>query len=69
MTPREAVLAVLTQDGGTLHWTVVQDRALRAGYLDPFALGDVRAEVHAALRALVAEGAVRRVGPGTYAVS
>ena len=69
MTPREAVLAVLAEDGEALHWTVVQDRALRAGYLDPFALGDVRAAVHAALRELVAEGVVRRAGTGTYQVA
>lgn len=67
MTPREAVLAVLADDGGALHWTVVQDRALRAGYLDPFEVGDVRKAVHAALRELVDEGVVRKAGTGVYA--
>jgi hypothetical protein len=69
MTPREAVLTVLAEDPVPLHWTVVQDRALRKGYLDPFELGDVRAAVHAALRELVAEGAVRKAGTGTYAAA
>lgn len=69
MTPREAVLTVLSEDPGPLHWTVVQDRALRAGYLDPFELGDVRAAVHAALHELTAEGAVRKAGTGTYAAA
>ena len=30
MTPEEAVLRVLTDAGEPLHWTVIQDRALRA---------------------------------------
>jgi hypothetical protein len=42
MEPREAVLAVLDEADEPLHWTVVQDRALRTGRLDPFKLGDVR---------------------------
>jgi hypothetical protein len=46
---------------------VVQDRALRAGYLDPFEVGDVRKAVHAALRELVEEGVVRKAGTGVYA--
>jgi hypothetical protein len=69
MTPREAVLAVLADDGGPLHWTVVQDRALRAGYLDPFEIGDVRSAVHRALRDLVQDGAVRKAGTGLYAAA
>ena len=36
MTPSDAVLAVLGEADEPLHWTVIQDRALRAGYLDPF---------------------------------
>ncbi|MGZ4132002.1 MAG: hypothetical protein ACXVWF_03050 [Actinomycetota bacterium] len=69
MTPREAVLAVLLDDGGPLHWTVVQDRALRAGYLDPFEIGDVRTAVHTALRELVADGVLRKAGTGLYAAA
>lgn len=69
MDPRDAVRAVLEEAGEPLHWTVVQDRALRAGYLDPFAIGDVRAAVLAALRQLVADGALRRAGTGVYALA
>ncbi|HTG48528.1 MAG TPA: hypothetical protein VK646_12825 [Actinomycetota bacterium] len=66
MTPREAVLEVLGEAGEPLHWTVIQDRALRAGALDPFTTPDVRGEVQRALRELRAEGAIERTGTGVY---
>jgi len=67
MSPRDAVLEVLRGADEPLHWTVIQDRALRAGHLDPFETKDVRGAVLGALRALTAEGAVVRVGKGVYA--
>jgi alkanesulfonate monooxygenase SsuD/methylene tetrahydromethanopterin reductase-like flavin-dependent oxidoreductase (luciferase family) len=66
---REAVLAVLGDAGEPIHWTVIQDRALRAGYLDPFVEPDVRGAVLRALRALVAEGLVVRTETGVYALA
>jgi hypothetical protein len=69
MEPREAVLAVLRDAGGPLHWTAVQDRALRAGFLDPFEHPDVRRQVQTALRALVQSGAIERRSTGVYAVA
>jgi len=66
---REAVLAVLGDAGGPIHWTVIQDRALRAGYLDPFVEPDVRGSVLRALRALVSEGLVVRTETGVYALA
>jgi hypothetical protein len=63
---REAVLTVLREEGEALHWTRVQDVALRRGYLDPFAQPDVRHQVQTALRALAREGAIRRVSTGVY---
>jgi hypothetical protein len=66
MEARDAVLAVLRDAGEPLHWTVIQDRALRAGFLDPFALPDVRGAVLGALRGLAAEGAVARMSTGVY---
>ena len=66
MTPREAALAVLAEAEGPLHWTVVLDRALRAGYLDPFTTPDVRARMLDALRGLAAEGAIARPETGVY---
>jgi len=67
MDAKEAVLAVLGDASEPLHWTAIQDRALRAGYLDPFAIKDVRRVVLDALRALVEEGRVRKMAKGVYA--
>ena len=66
MTPAEAVLRVLREADEPLHWTVIQDRALRAGLLDPFTTPDVRGAVQGALRELRAEGAIERVATGVY---
>jgi hypothetical protein len=69
MTPEEAVLAVLSESDEPLHWTVIQDRALRAGYLDPFETPDVRGAVLAAVRALVADGRATMTATGVYALA
>ena len=69
MTPEEAVLAVLSESGEPLHWTVIQDRALRAGYLDPFETPDVRGTVLTAVRALVADGRATKTATGVYALA
>ncbi len=67
MTPREAALAVLRASEEPLHWTVVLDRALRAGYLDPFSTPDVRGAMLAGLRELAASGEITRVEKGVFA--
>jgi hypothetical protein len=69
MDPTHAVLTVLREEGVPLHWTKVQDLALRRGYLDPFEHPDVRRRVLATLAELVREGAIRKVGKGVYEVS
>jgi len=69
MTPEEAVLRVLTEAEEPLHWTVIQDRALRAGYLDPFETPDVRAAVLGALRSAAADGRCTKPAKGMYALS
>jgi len=69
MTPTEAVLAVLRDADGPLHWTVIQDRALRAGYLDPFETPDVRGAVLAAVRELVSDGRAVKTTTGVYAAA
>lgn len=68
MEPREAVLAILSEEREPLHWTKVQDLALRRGYLDPFAHPDVRRQVQTSLRALAEEGAIAKRGKGVYEV-
>jgi Fe2+ or Zn2+ uptake regulation protein len=66
---RDAVVAVLREAAEPLHWTVIQDRALRGGYLDPFAVPDVRGAVLRALRALVEAGVVEKTDTGVYALA
>jgi hypothetical protein len=69
MSPEEAVLAVLRDADEPLHWTVIQDRALRAGSIDPFETPDVRGAVLAAVRALVADGRAVKTATGVYALA
>jgi len=66
MEPRSAVLAVLTEEATPLHWTKIQDLALRRGYLDPFEHPDVRRQVQTTLRALASEGLVEKQTKGVY---
>jgi hypothetical protein len=66
MEPSEGVLRVLRESGEGLHWTRIQDEALRRGYLDPFEHPDVRRQVQTALRRLVDGGSIERVGKGVY---
>ena len=64
----EAALTVLREEGRPLHWTVIQDLALRRGYLDPFAQPDVRRHLLAALAAAASDGKLTKPGRGVYAV-
>jgi hypothetical protein len=66
MEPLDAALAVLREEGRPLHWTVVQNLALRRGYLDPFTQPDLRRRLLAALAAAARDGTVRKVGTGVY---
>ena len=66
MEPRAAVLAVLGEEHSPLHWTRIQDLALRRGYLDPFEHPDVRRQVQTTLRALLREGLVAKEAKGVY---
>ncbi|HVF08853.1 MAG TPA: hypothetical protein VNC60_09775 [Actinomycetota bacterium] len=61
-----AAVAILQEAGGPLHWTVIQDRALRAGHLDPFSTPNVRRELLTALRRGVTDGVLRSAGTGVY---
>ncbi len=68
MEPLEAAVLVLRDEGGPLHWTVIQDRALRAGYVDPFTQPDVRKAMLEALREGVRAGRLAKTGKGEYAL-
>jgi hypothetical protein len=62
----EAAIAVLREEGGALHWTRIQDLALRRGYLDPFEQPDVRRGLLSALAAGVRAGALVKDSTGVY---
>ena len=66
MEPLDAALEVLREEGGPLHWTKIQDLALRRGYLDPFARSDVRKDLLAALAEGVRSGVLVKESTGVY---
>lgn len=66
MEPLEAALTVLREEGEPLHWTKIQDLALRRGYLDPFAGPDLRKRLLAALAEGVRDGALVKESTGVY---
>jgi hypothetical protein len=63
-----AVLAVLRDEAAPLHWTKIQDLALRRGLIDPFEVKDVRRTVLRALSEAARGGAVVRRGKGVYSL-
>ncbi len=70
MDPLEAAVRVLREEGAPLHWTVIQDLALKRGYLDPFADRDIRRKLLAALSesARREDGRVLKAEKGVYAL-
>lgn len=64
----EAALTVLSEEGAALHWTVIQDMALKRGYLDPFTQTDIRKHLVAALSAAASRGKLRKPSKGVYAL-
>ena len=62
----EAALTVLREERTPLHWTVIQDLALKRGYLDPFTQRDIRKHLLAALGRAVADGLVTKESKGVY---
>jgi len=66
MSPGEAARRVLDESGEALHWTVVWDRALRAGYVDPLAQTDARDALVRWLADAARSGAIEKTSTGTY---
>jgi hypothetical protein len=66
MEPVDAALAVLRDEERPLHWTVIQDLALRRGYLDPFTTPDVRKRLLAALAEAARGGILIKDEKGVY---
>jgi hypothetical protein len=63
---QDAALAVLREEGTALHWTVIQDLALKRGYLDPFTQRDIRKNLLAALARAAKEGLIEKQNTGVY---
>jgi len=66
MEPLDAAIRILRDADEPLHWTVIQDRALRRGLIDPFVVSDVRTQLLTALRDGVRSGVLERKGTGVY---
>ena len=64
----EAILTVLREEREPLHWTVIQDLALRRGYLDPFTQSDIRKGLLTALSKAARDGVITKEATGTYSV-
>ena len=62
----EAALTVLREESKPLHWTVIQDLALKRGYLDPFTQRDIRKNLLASLAGAARDGIVVKEGTGVY---
>ena len=69
MDYQEAALTVLREEGTALHWTVIQDLALKRGYLDPFTQPDIRRNLLAALARAARDGLVVKQGTGVYSLA
>jgi hypothetical protein len=66
---REAAITVLREEGTALHWTVIQDLALKRGYLDPFTQKDIRRNLVRALAKAANDGLVRKESTGVYSLA
>jgi hypothetical protein len=62
----DAALTVLREEGTPLHWTVIQDLALKRGYLDPFEQRDIRKNLVATLARAAKDGVIAKEGTGIY---
>jgi HB1/ASXL restriction endonuclease-like protein with HTH domain len=64
----EAAVTVLREEGRALHWTVIQDLALKRGYLDPFTQRDIRKHLGAALARAARDGTLVKESKGVYSL-
>ena len=63
---REAALTVLREEGKPLHWTVIQDLALKRGYLDPFTQTEIRKNLLNVLARATKDGEIEKESTGVY---
>ena len=62
----DAPQRVLAEESRPLHWTVIQDLALKRGYLDPFTQGDIRKNLLGVLARAAKDGVVAKESTGVY---
>lgn len=66
MDPGEAARRVLDASDEPLHWTVIWDRALRDGLIDPMTQPDARDELMRWLAQAARSGYIEKTSTGTY---
>ena len=66
MEPGEAAARVLDAAGESLHWTVIWDRALRDGLIDPMTQPHARDELIRWLAQAARSGEIEKTSTGTY---
>ncbi|MFY9588393.1 MAG: hypothetical protein WAT66_13150 [Actinomycetota bacterium] len=66
MEPDEAAARVLDAADEPLHWTVIWDRALRDGLIDPMTQPDARDELMRWLAQAARSGEIEKTSTGTY---
>jgi len=66
MEAPEAAKRVLEEAGEALHWTVIWDNALRAGYLNPLTQPGARDELVRWLAEAAKSGEITKTSTGTY---
>ncbi len=66
MEPGDAALRVLDATDEALHWTVIWDRALREGLIDPMTQPDARDELMRWLAQAARSGLIEKTSTGTY---
>lgn len=66
MEPGDAARRVLDASDDALHWTVIWDRALREGLIDPMTQPDARDELMRWLAQAARTGEIEKTSTGTY---
>ena len=66
MEPGDAARRVLDATDEALHWTVIWDRALRDGLIDPMTQPDARNDLMRWLADAAKSGVIEKTSTGTY---
>ena len=66
MEPGDAARQILEATDEPLHWTVIWDRALREGLINPMTQPDARDQLMRWLAAAAKAGEIEKTSKGTY---